>query len=82
MLEKHHFELFSPNQYWKNIILNFPAICITAQISYLDRNQSKVNAKQPLWKFLWSFWSNSSDCMAKLGANMVKDAYEIDLYIT
>ncbi len=52
------------------------------------RNQSEVKAIQPLWKmcedfvvkFALRFWSNSSDCMARLGTNMTEYAPEIELY--
>ncbi len=32
-------------------------------------------------KFAWSFWSNSSDGMAKWGANMTECSTEMELYI-
>ncbi len=32
-------------------------------------------------KFALSFWSNSNDCMARLGTNMTEYAPEMKLYI-
>ncbi len=32
-------------------------------------------------KFSWNLWSNSNDCIARLGANIIKHASEMGLHI-
>ncbi len=70
----------------KNIILSFPAIWTTAHKSCMQSEIKAMSRSYSHYKscdhVCMSFWSNSSDCTARLVANMmINHKSEMELYI-